>query len=324
MNNINTQMNQLSYDINPLSNELLFRGTRKYNKSKYVIIIPLLAAPLAVTLGLVGRTFHTDIFTKLLAYSQIGLIAFVFASLPFVYIWGSWLRPYFYRKGLTKFALANDLYDADEDEIKKSIPQSLNSYTDSREVTGLTMPVDNGKVVIMDFSFSVGEGKSKRDYEYAIAALHFQKSFPHLYLDGRANGLNDMYSSSQQVQLEGNFNEFFRLYIPKGSSAGSLTILSPDIMQTLIDFGTPFDIEINGQSVAIISPGKAFTKAMIPKLLLCADAIYKEFTQLEKSWKPVYNLHGKKFDLEVSNYGKTILWIMGATTVYILAVTILD
>jgi hypothetical protein len=49
---------------------------------------------------------------------------------------------------------------------------------------------------------------------------------------------------SQQLSLEGNFDDYFTLYCPKGFEQDALYIFTPDLMALLMDDAAPFDVEI--------------------------------------------------------------------------------
>ena len=145
---------------------------------------------------------------------------------------------------------------------------------------------------------------------YAIGIMQFNKEYPHIFLDSRSNGTAGRYQSGQKVELEGNFNKYFDLFMPEGSSAGSLTVLSPDVMQTLIDQAQAFDVEIENNNVSLITVGYAYTQENLSSLMKAGNAIVKEFSEINRSWQPVYNLQGKPFELRRNNGWKRIAVIV--------------
>lgn len=56
-------------------------------------------------------------------------------------------------------------------------------------------------------------------------------------------------TKDQVMRLEGNFNEYFTLYAPKGYERDALYVFTPDVMVALIDYGANHDIEVVDDSL---------------------------------------------------------------------------
>ncbi|MCA9323792.1 hypothetical protein KC992_01685 [Candidatus Saccharibacteria bacterium] len=99
----------------------------------------------------------------------------------------------------------------------------------------------------------------KRRMTY-VTVVTSSKIFPNLFVDSLYKD-KFLYSSefthfhqSQKVALEGDYNDFFQLYAPKGLENDALVILTPDVMQLMKDelyindfysFGTSFTLKTN-------------------------------------------------------------------------------
>lgn len=244
---------------------------------------------------------------------QVSYAIFITFSVPFVFLMAFMLlfKRILYIQARTKFASLNQLTTVDELELRKLLPESIiKSGADDELLTGYRLNLSSGPVAVIDYSYSIGDGKNSTDYIYSLAAMVFDKQYPHIFLDSRSNGTNGKYQSSQRVNLEGNFNKYFDLYMPEGSGAGSLTLLSPDVMQVLIDQVQPFDIEINGTNVCLITRGYGYTQEKISAFTAASNAITKEFMELNSSWQPVYNLQGKPFKLRKNGVWKTVALVI--------------
>jgi hypothetical protein len=313
------------YNLSSLAGGYFFKNRPTRAKNKYTLLVPLFALPVGLTFNLIANHGHANAVADIFVFIYLGLIVFAIVVAPYSLIWEIWLRPKLYKKGIENFESANELHVVPEEKLLSIIPASIKAHGPTNEfLRGYKFQTENGPVIVFDYSYSTGSGKSKSNYSYAVASLRFPKKFPHLYLDARVNGKDDTYATSQEIQLEGNFNEYFRLFMPEGSSAGSLALLSPDVMQMLIDVGAPYDIEIDGHSVAVISPGRAFTRETLQGLLLCADSIYKDLNHLERSWQPIYDLHGKPYNLQNYNMQRVALYILGLSMLYFFAVWALE
>ena len=62
--------------------------------------------------------------------------------------------------------------------------------------------------------------------------------------EGISNILPEIYKTSQRIQLEGNFNQYYDVISPENDKTELLTLLGPDVMAYMIDHLTKFDIEI--------------------------------------------------------------------------------
>ncbi|HZM63943.1 MAG TPA: hypothetical protein VFB59_02310 [Candidatus Saccharimonadales bacterium] len=100
-----------------------------------------------------------------------------------------------------------------------------------------------------NFQCTVGSGRNRRQRGFGIIEVHLTRKLPHILLDGRKNnawGFGNLayFKDDQQLTLEGNFNEYFELYVPNGYERDALYFITPELMALLIDFGANFDIEI--------------------------------------------------------------------------------
>lgn len=102
----------------------------------------------------------------------------------------------------------------------------------------------------------------------------------HIVLDGtlnnssRSNLVKDKLPK-QQVELEGNFPEHFKLYCNEGQQVLALQIVTTDIMTYLMDNLLNADIEIIDNQVAIISRGGAKTLDKLKASIEVAQKIDK-------------------------------------------------
>jgi hypothetical protein len=101
----------------------------------------------------------------------------------------------------------------------------------------------------------------KRTYTYMRMTLNI--NLPHMVLDTTADDTNIFgieisnlgmaFSKDQAMRLEGNFNDYFTLYAPKGYETDALYVFTPDLMALMIDEVSPFNAEIVDDSLYIYS-----------------------------------------------------------------------
>lgn len=290
-----------SYDFSKLHHGTLF-DVSKDKRFTWIYFI-LVLTPIVVAAILPGSGSSAALpNTANHILRWYGPILFLVVGAMFVYglLWQGILRGLLYRRSRQAFANKYGLQPVADSLLLAQVPASLrNSGAHSIKASGYQLNFAHTGITVFDYSYSVGSGKNRRDYWYAVATLSFSdETYPHLFLDSHQNGGNHTYTKNQRVELEGDFSKYFDLYIPDGSQAGALTIFSPDVMQTLLDFGRPFDIEIQGQEVALITQGYAFTRDNIQKILVCAAKLSREFQELNLSWQPEIAATGQQFVLK--------------------------
>lgn len=103
--------------------------------------------------------------------------------------------------------------------------------------------------------------------------------------DSKRKGPAAMYDKGQMLSLEGDFNKYFQLFVPTGSANVALSVLSPDVMHTLVTSVQRFDVELSGNYLRIITLEKT-SKLTGGPLLTAAEAVIQELDHRAKSWQP--------------------------------------
>jgi hypothetical protein len=104
--------------------------------------------------------------------------------------------------------------------------------------------------------------------------------------DNRRRGPGLLFDSKQKLNLEGDFDKYFQLFVPEKGQVLALSILSPDVMQTLISSSQRYDVELYGTHLRLISLQKVYDNAEIQAdLLRAAQAVLNEVSQRQKSWE---------------------------------------
>lgn len=78
-----------------------------------------------------------------------------------------------------------------------------------------------------------------------------------LYVESKTNmtlnnilGLSTVvFHDTKRVQLEGDFNSFFRVYVPEGEEINAFTILAPNVMLNMLKNAGNYDFEFSGNKV---------------------------------------------------------------------------
>lgn len=116
---------------------------------------------------------------------------------------------------------------------------------------------------------------------------------PHIVLDSKANdrvfGRSNLRFDpvrTQQLDLEGDFPQHFRLYCPEGYEVDALHLLPPDIMLMLLTHACALDVELSGSTVRLYAPkGIITTDAESWTRLLATVAAIREMARQWAGWR---------------------------------------
>ncbi|MCI2956416.1 hypothetical protein MN032_01820 [Agromyces atrinae] len=97
----------------------------------------------------------------------------------------------------------------------------------------------------------------QRSVNLGYLAITLPRRLPHMVLDGRSNGRGMLVRPrrDQRLDLEGDFNSHFRLFVPKGYERDALYVFTPDLMALLIDETGDMDVEVRDDRLIVFRPG---------------------------------------------------------------------
>lgn len=118
---------------------------------------------------------------------------------------------------------------------------------------------------LFNFNCTIGYGKHQRHITFTVCEIHYKTNLPRIFLDAHHNSFltSDIFArfrGEEIISLEGDFNKYFTLYIPKGYQIEALQIFAPDIMADLIDKSKMFDLEFIADHLYIYSSKAIETK----------------------------------------------------------------
>ena len=125
------------------------------------------------------------------------------------------------------------------------------------------MSVSNEKAAyrIYDFKAEIYQrtryGRSKvADKYYTILEIKLRKPVPHLVFDSKTANkqqFKSIYVSAQKLEAAANFDEYFTLYSPKHHSIETLSFITPEVIEAMIDL-RDCDFEFIGDSLLCYAP----------------------------------------------------------------------
>ncbi len=216
------------------------------------------------------------------------------------------------REALIKaFARENGLGPLHPHDALTLVPSSIRHRGHRRAATNAyTINVGERTIAVFDYTFTEGHGRSSRTYSFGILVFMMRKPYPHLFLDGRVNGINAAYGKSQRISLEGDFDKYFHLYAPDQGQVAGLSIIAPDMMQALVDAGRPYDVEIEGRRIGFITNKTLYSEGALRHVLRFLQKFGEEIDHKELSWQPVFSADGKPMKLARRSYARIIIVIL--------------
>jgi hypothetical protein len=126
--------------------------------------------------------------------------------------------------------------------------------------------------------------------EFAVAGgcmiLPLTRQLPHVLLESKKHGgwltaNTNKFKADQKFQLEGDFNNYFDVYVPAAYERDMLYFLSPELMAVLIDYGSDFSFEVVNNYLLVYSAGlyKLEDEHAVRQLVLIAAVIGREFQE---------------------------------------------
>jgi hypothetical protein len=117
------------------------------------------------------------------------------------------------------------------------------------------------------------ETSQEQAYSYFFIVLHasLPASFTNILLLQRSflSKLKNFgeHSGLQQIRLEGDFNKTFDTYIAPNSQVEALSLLTPDVMQQMMNIAPNPSLQVNGPSLFVSLESKYLTPDVIQPLL---------------------------------------------------------
>ena len=104
------------------------------------------------------------------------------------------------------------------------------------------------------YQYTIGSGKNSRTLYWRYACVQLERRLPHMLLDATDNNARVLgrersdlpvsFETSQTIQLEGDFNQYFTLYAPAGYDVDVRYVFTPDLMASLIDGAARYNVEV--------------------------------------------------------------------------------
>lgn len=316
-------------DFTPLASSVSVSDVRAYNSTivnkihiaRYVFF----AVGSIFTLSLVGLALafileqDTGLTTNWMPLGIVGLFCVALIGMAIAWFFQQRtlvrLQRFSDKNGLTlsvnktPFSFTGMLFDNGDDRV---ITSSL-SFPEGYEIG--------------NYRYETGSGKSRSTHNYGFIRVALSRHLPNMVLDSRRDNflgissLPDSIDKSQKLELEGDFNEYFNLYVPKQYERDALYVFTPDVMQAVIQHGQFFDIEIVDDEMYMYTKKlfKLESQQDLEQAIKSIEAIASELRQQTRRYsdeRVTENTNGASVAKEGRRLKQSFSWF---TVIFILA-----
>lgn len=278
------QLNLTAFDT-PVTRQERRAEIKAFAKTSKQLLITLgiVSAIVLVIMYLLATSFVSSGRPILVLIPLAFVLMFVVATIGFVYAGAS------ERARLRRFAADNDMEfisnAARVDDLVAANHAAVGAIFD----VGDRRSFDKGfrrkdGVLVVNYRYTLGSGKNSTTYYWGVLRHKLPRRLPNVILDAKSNNsifgsnLPNSYSGSQVLELEGDFNDYFRVLVPEGYGRDALYFLTPELMAHLVDYGKAYDFEIVDDYLYVyVQKSFDFTKDTLPNLFQTIDFFAYQF-----------------------------------------------
>jgi hypothetical protein len=161
---------------------------------------------------------------------------------------------------------------------------------------------------IYTYDTTTGEGKHQTTHYFTIACVLLPEKVPHIILNSKKDkaDIHTKFPNYEPLKLEGNFNDYFNLLLPKGQEVDVLALITPDVMQTLINSNSDEDIETNDQWLYFILRSDKRDTESVKRLIKSVEALSAQITQNINLSRPQQSIKNIVSPVNVSLASKAV------------------
>jgi hypothetical protein len=160
------------------------------------------------------------------------------------------------------------------------VPYSLQFGHSQHYSPIITAVIENINCDVFTYNTTTGSGKYQETHYFTVAEVTVPKVLPHMVLRskrGKSADMQDDFADHQTLQLEGDFNDYFKLEIVAGQQVDALQVLTPDVMQRLVSYSQAEDIEIAENGLFFICASDRRDAKQMQQIL---TSVYELSTQI--------------------------------------------
>lgn len=207
-----------------------------------------------------------------------------FAIVPAALFWALAIGPFIHKirgRMIAQFAASNGYQYSETGSLS---PQDGAIFNVPGAHSKQFSHIVTGQVADLPFRFllyqyAVGQGRQRRTHSQSLMVIEFPSHLPHIVVDSKSfDSLNFDFHRDQMVQLEGDFNKYFKFYVPKEYEIEGLEIFTPNIMAQLIDKSKYFDVELINNRIYIYAKNYVDTRQKLLALHQLVETLVSELS----------------------------------------------
>lgn len=151
----------------------------------------------------------------------------------------------------------------------------------------------NGQIEMggIHYAYELGDGiRDVNGSKFAGLSIILPTSLPNIYIDGHTSdgllGPRYAFDKKYKLSLEGDFDRHFQVYVMPEHRRLALSVLTPDVMQTLLSSAIDYDIEIATDRLRVISRSRVYKDPEAQQAMFrVAEPILAELMHRMRSWQ---------------------------------------
>jgi hypothetical protein len=138
---------------------------------------------------------------------------------------------------------------------------------------------------LFSYQFTIGGGKNSHTYYCTVFETAFSNNMPDIVLTTKASAFFggllgfDLFDGSEHIKLEGDFNKYFTLKVPKGYETEAYQIFPPNVMADLIDKANDLNFEFNGNKLYIYTTSLILVRKKLQAMFDLAEYLDNLFAR---------------------------------------------
>jgi hypothetical protein len=187
-----------------------------------------------------------------------------FAPLLLPILWYNQVHRRIQHEFMQQFAATNN-YTYAPKGTQNGLDGTLFQIGHSKSVADVVSGQYGGRPIsLLTYTYITGYGKSAQTHKNTVFELQFDIVMPDILLENNSHGFGSSLFSGLAgknfVKLEGDFNTYFSLSVPRGYEIEALEIFTPDVMEKLIEKAKLLSLEIVNGHCFVYANGVVSTK----------------------------------------------------------------
>ncbi|RJQ31328.1 hypothetical protein C4572_02770 [Candidatus Parcubacteria bacterium] len=140
------------------------------------------------------------------------------------------------------------------DDPKREIGIMFRQGHDQKIYHVIEGEIEGRQFKVFNYHFTIGSGKHRQTFFYTVFVFKFNGTFPHIYLNNKANHYDIWVNEKLPVPSE--FGKIFSLSAKRGYEIEALEIFTPEVLSKILDGKHTSDIEFVDQRMIIFTDKK--------------------------------------------------------------------